>query len=137
MPSCPLVATERLGSNRWYPKPAHLHPILQNLRLRDVRTLVQELVAAKKARVNQLSAIEENSTRLSAAKEQLEVWLRENEHKAANLQEELTPEDVFEATDALARQAVEAQVLHHEVCLQLTLAFIRTLLCNSVGCAKL
>ena len=93
-----------------FDKLNYTRPKSIKLRDLDIFLCIQELVAAKKARINQLSAIEENSSRLCEAKEQLEVWLRENEHKAANLQGELTPEEVIVASDALARQAIDAQV---------------------------
>lgn len=71
---------------------------------------IQALAAAKKGRTDQLQAVEENTSRLCSARQQVETWLRDNEAKSAHLQETLKPEDVIIATDALSQQAMQAQV---------------------------
>ena len=71
---------------------------------------MQKLLAAKQARVQQLQAVEENTSRLCAARQQLGQWLAENESRGKQLRDDLTPEEVIVASDALSEQAIQAQV---------------------------
>ena len=82
---------------------------------------MQKLMVAKRARLEQLQAIEENTSRLCSARQQLVVWLRENEGRAGQVQDCLTPDDVIVATDQLSEQAMHAQVRvrHRMMCTHL------------------
>ena len=67
-------------------------------------------MAAKKAKTDQLQAIEENTSRLCTGRQQLQQWLEQHEGKAAQVRDDLQPGDVIVATDPLAAQALHAQV---------------------------